>query len=283
MGPVEVRTFCDGEGLFPLPLHDAFHIHGSGRRLTRPEWARYRARHPGVFDHSGERWFLHVRCFVVRTPDATIVVDTGLGRTPAPGARWLGVEGRLPDAMAEAGIDPASVDVVVLTHLHLDHAGWTVRRDEAGPRPTFPRARYLVHRDDLTRPEDDDHRWSIAPLERAEVLEPVTGEMELAAGIRLVPTPGHTPGSQTVLVDTGEGTIALWGDVANHPAQIEDPAICSAGDHEPARTVATREDVLARAVDQRWLIGSSHFAEPFGRVTAADGARAWRATRDAEG
>ncbi len=90
----------------------------------------------------GDEWRLPCGCFVIRTGERTILVDTGLG----PKGLWDGGEreGGLPDSLGALGVSPDEVDVVFLTHLHIDHVGWNT---DAEGVVAFPRARYVVHRD----------------------------------------------------------------------------------------------------------------------------------------
>ena len=138
--------------------------------------------------------------------------------------------GTAPEELAAAGVEPDEIDLVVLTHLHLDHIGWNLAWDGDRPRPRFPRARYLVQRADwelfATWGDEDDRAAfdrCVAPLQSLGVAELLDGDRVLDDQLSLVHTPGHTPGSQSLLVRSGDDAALLWGDVANHPAQVGEP------------------------------------------------------------
>ena len=275
VGSAQVTALCDVVGEFPAALDRAF------PGVEREAWAPYRRRYPEALSGT-DRWRLRVWCFLVRAGGRVVLVDTGVGSAWAPGARWIGASGRLPQALAGAGVDPDEVDLVVLTHLHLDHVGWTLAWDRDRPRARFPRARHLVQRADwelFARGGDDNDREAfqrcVRPLETLGLVELIEGDQVLDGELSLLHTPGHTPGSQSLVVASGGDAVLLWGDVANHPAQISEPDWCSRGDLDPETTRRTRQLLLDRAeVEGLWL-APSHFPEPFGSVIRVEGRRCW--------
>lgn len=157
----------------------------------------------------GER--MPVVVHVVEHPDARVLVDTGLTRLH-PAAADL--DPRLvPGWQDEVGVD--SIDLVVNTHLHFDHCGGN---HLFTGRP--------VH---VQRRELDDARSGAVPTVREWVQAPgvqyvpVDGELELLPGLRLLPTPGHTPGSQVVVVETGGRPQVVCGDTAVFSGELDDP------------------------------------------------------------
>jgi glyoxylase-like metal-dependent hydrolase (beta-lactamase superfamily II) len=176
-------------------------------------------------------------------------VDTGIGGTDSPAAGWAPVPGRLLAELAAVGVGLADVDVVVLTHLHSDHASGCV---EAGA-PVFPNARHVIQQDELD--------WVTGPM-RHEVVEPlrdsiqvVNGDAGLLPGVRVVHAPGHTPGHQCVEV----GDLIVTGDALLHPVQLADPTITYAYDEDPERAVVSRLALLDRAA----IIAPGHFPQAF--------------------
>jgi glyoxylase-like metal-dependent hydrolase (beta-lactamase superfamily II) len=132
-----VEPLADGVGLLG-PLAELF------PDMSETDWAPYRDRYPELV--SGNDWRLPIMCFLVRAGDLTIVVDTGAG----PKGLWTdwmpepeSQEKLLPE-LRRHGVEPEDVDIVFLTHVHIDHVGWNAQED--GSR-TFPRARYLLHED----------------------------------------------------------------------------------------------------------------------------------------
>jgi glyoxylase-like metal-dependent hydrolase (beta-lactamase superfamily II) len=276
VGTVQVTAVCDVTADFPAPLGRAF------PEVEAAAWTPWRRRHPGAFS-GGDRWRLRDWCFVVRARDRVVLVDTGVGGPGVPGATWIGTPGRLPEELAAAGVEPAEIDLVVLTHLHLDHIGWNLAWDGDRPRPRFPRARYLVQRADWERfatggDEDDRAAFDrcVAPLEALGVAELLDGDRPLDAELTLLHTPGHTPGSQSLLVSSGTDAALLWGDVANHPAQIGRPDWGPRSDLHPELARQTRRRLLDRIETEAMWLAPAHFPEPCGTVTREDGARRWQ-------
>jgi len=278
VGGVQVTAVCDVTGDFPDPLEEAF------PQVPAAAWAPWRRRHPEAFSGT-DHWRLRDWCFLVRARDRVVLVDTGVGGPGVPGASWIGTPGRLPEELAAAGVDPDEIDLVVLTHLHLDHVGWNLAWDGDRPRPRFPRARYLVQRADweLFAARPDEARVSfdrcVAPLGDLGVAELLDGDRILDGQLRLLHTPGHTPGSQSLLVASGGDAVLLWGDVANHPAQVGRPDWGPAADVDPELARATRRQLLERVETEGMWLAPAHFPEPLGAVAKVEGAHRWRGRR----
>jgi glyoxylase-like metal-dependent hydrolase (beta-lactamase superfamily II) len=215
---------------------------------------------------SNAPWRLPINAVLVRAPDATILVDTGVG--PEPRSFMSGAGARLIDELARRGTRPEDVDVVVHTHLHVDHVGWDGH---------FPAARYVVHRDDWSffmtseslgrRPHLDE---KLSPLEKAGRVKLLTGEADVAEGVRAVPTPGHTPGHMSVRLESGGERLIVLGDVVVHEAQVADPGLVYVSDEDAALAAETRKRVLAELADDGTAMIAGHFVG-VGRVTRADG------------
>ncbi|MEV0805971.1 MBL fold metallo-hydrolase, partial [Micromonospora sp. NPDC050200] len=229
LGSITVTALTDGEGPFFQPRAEAF------PDATAAHWHEADRRDPASVTADG-RWWLPFRSFALRRGDGPVtLVDAGIGPADSPAASWAPVPGRLPAELAAAGIDPADVDTVVLTHLHSDHIGWAVTGTPG--RPYFPRADYLVQRAELAAMETINP-WLpaglVAPLRAAGRLRVVDGDTPLAPGVRLLSTPGHTPGHQSVLVDSGDERLLLTGDLLVHAVQMVDPDLAYAHEEDPA-------------------------------------------------
>ena len=158
----------------------------------------------------GERMPVYVH--VIDHPDARVLVDTGL-TTLHPAVADM--DPRLMPLGTQAEIDLADIDIVVNTHLHFDHCGGN--HLFAG-KPVYVQRREL---DDARTLEDCTIReWVDAP---GVEYVPVDGELELLPGIRLVPAPGHTRGSQVVVVETHGRRVVIAGDTAVFFAELDDP------------------------------------------------------------
>ena len=215
-------------------------------------------------------WNLPFFAFLVETGGVTVVVDTGVG--PPGGADPFLPErqGRLPAELAAAGVAPPDVDLVVLTHLHVDHVGWTM----AGGRPFFPNARYVVHRDDFewitaTRPERPYVRENVVALQATGRLELVDGPAEPSPGVRVIRIGGHTPGH--CIVDVGE--VTLLGDLAVHPHQLADPDLAYVAEEDPAATASARRRLLSGFAASGRVVGLGHLG--LGRVKRRDDGFGW--------
>jgi len=210
---------------------------------------------------------------------------TGVGGPGVPGATWIGTPGRLPEELAVAGVEPDEIDLVVLTHLHLDHIGWNLVTDGDRPRPRFPRARYLVQRADweafAARPEETRAAFDrcVRPLQDLGVADLLDGDRTVDPVLSVLHTPGHTPGSQSLLVRSGGDAVLLWGDVANHPAQVDRPDWGPGSDTQPGTARDTRRRLLDRLETEAMWLAPAHFPEPFGTVTRDTGGRHWTGRR----
>jgi glyoxylase-like metal-dependent hydrolase (beta-lactamase superfamily II) len=197
---------------------------------------------------SDDRWWLPINCVLLRAGELTVLIDTGVG--PMPRAFLPDADARLLDELAARGVTPAEIDVVVHTHLHVDHVGW----DGA-----FPNARYVVHEDDWAFFMSDESlserahlREKVLPLQAVDL---VSGEQEVAPGVVVFPTVGHTPGHMSVRA----GSLVVLGDVAVHELQLADPDIVYVSDHDAPLAAATRRDVLGMLADEGARVIAGHF------------------------
>jgi glyoxylase-like metal-dependent hydrolase (beta-lactamase superfamily II) len=244
----------DAEGPFFEPRTDAF------PDAPAELWAEADRRDPGAMRDGG--WWLRFRCFALRPADGPVIlVDTGIGPATAPARAWAPVPGRLPSALAEAGIAVEDVETVVLTHLHTDHIGWSIGEDG---EPFFPNARYVLQRADLDWANPATVDWLRPPL--GDRLSLVDGDSVLRPGVQLIHTPGHTPGHQCVLVDTGDEPFLVTGDLLVHMLQLIDPAQRYTHEVDPDAARASRTGLLARL--GRGTLATPHLGEPLVRYPA---------------
>jgi len=234
-----------------------------------------RSRFAQLFDN--ESWVLPFRAVLVRARGQTVVVDAGIGSTPS--AFLPSAQGWLEGQLADVGVGPADVDTVLLTHLHVDHVGWCAR----GGAPFFPRARYVSSAADWSffASRAQSRRLfteKLAPLRKAGVLELVElRETEVAAGVTLFPTPGHTPGHMSVrLTGAARGAVIL-GDVAVHPVQLFDPHVAYAYEVDQPLAARTRLALLGELADSDVVVVAGHFPVALGHLTRDHGGFAWRA------
>ncbi|MFJ2865682.1 MBL fold metallo-hydrolase [Kitasatospora sp. NPDC087314] len=243
------------------------------------DWLR-----PHFTDHdSALRLASHSFAFVV--DGLRVLVDTGIGNgKERANPAWHNLRTDFLERLTAGGFPPDSVDLVILTHLHADHVGWNTREVNGEWIPTFGNARYLTARAErefwagyaMDEARAQMFRDSVIPVERAGLLDAVdvpAGGVAIAPGLRLVPTPGHTPGHVAVEL-TSRGEVALiTGDCIHHPVQLAHPAIGACVDIDPRRSEASRRALLASVADTDTLVLGTHFAPPTaGRVVTHGGA-----------
>ena len=261
IGGFEISPLLDAAGPFFLRRQEAFPT------ATEQHWEAARVVDRAAFGE-GDAWELDFRCFVIRGPgDRLILVDTGVGPDGSPAAAWAPTPGRLPSELPRAGIDVADVDTVVLTHLHEDHYGWSVGLDG---EPMFPNARYVVQAREVEALPDGDSALSyvVDPLRLAGQLDTVSGAARLAAGPRggrvsLVPTPGHTPGHQSLVLEHRERQLIVTGDVLVHAVQLVDPDVGYRFEADPEVARRTRRALLRRARGRRATLATAHLGRPY--------------------
>jgi len=216
---------------------------------------------------------LGLNCLLVEGEGYRALIDTGVGsKGDERFASMYGLEesGGLPGALASMGLSVDDITHVINTHLHFDHCGGNTRRGEGGkPEPTFPRARYVVQKKEWELATDASERSQASyllenylPVKEAGQLDLVEGETEILPGLRLLPTPGHTLGHQSVLVEAEDGPVFYAADLIPTSSHLPLPWIM-AYDLHPVDTLETKRRILDRARDEQWRFYFEH--EPGGR------------------
>ena len=210
---------------------------------------------------------LGLNCLLVRTPNATILVDTGTGSKRLDKMRDVyGLNGnKLLRELKKLGLTPRDIDVVVLTHLHFDHGGGCTKRDRSGNvLPTFPKAEYLVQRacwDEAMSPNERGRASFVEddylPLQEKGNLKLLDGDYEITPGVSAKVTNGHSQGHQMVLIEAGSERIAYAGDLIPTPHHLPLPYI-AAFDQSPNDTLDQKRDLLQMAVAGGWLLIFGH-------------------------
>jgi glyoxylase-like metal-dependent hydrolase (beta-lactamase superfamily II) len=244
-------------------------------------WETYQSLYPTALC-DGTSICISATAYLVRSAGRTMLVDTGLG--PGPHQRIGNQRGRLLDDMRGAGVQPEEIDTVIITHLHFDHVGWNAQAGPAGVSPTFPNARYLVPQKDwelYRSPAEAEKRAylgaTVALYQQGRV-DLVDGEQTVTPDVTLVPTPGHTPGHQAIMVVSGNERAAIIGDAAHTPAQVQETHWSPNADHDPVLSSQTRSRMFAQYEADHTLLCAGHFPHPgFGYLTRVGNRRLYRA------
>ena len=253
---------------FRLPLR--FLMPAADIEAIRPHRGLLEPHH---VDFATQEVLLGLHSLVLRTGGLTILIDTCVGEhKPRPRrADWheRAATGYL-ERLAEAGIAPGDVDIVLCTHLHADHVGWNTRLENGRWVPTFPNARYLIGKTELAHWQEEEARDpgrhnhgaftdSVLPVVEAGLVETVEDGFELAAGARLIGLPGHSPGQIGLCLDCGKGGQAFFcGDVVQSPVQVIRTDWSSQFCSDPALASRTRVDLFGRAMDAGSLVIPAH-------------------------
>jgi glyoxylase-like metal-dependent hydrolase (beta-lactamase superfamily II) len=245
--------------------------------LTDAEGTFATMRHAFGVPDDGQ-WWLPFNAFLARTADATVLVDTGVG---PPGGSDPFLEdraGRLPQLLAAAGVEPADVDLVVHTHLHVDHVGWNM----VDGAPYFANARYLAHRGDYDTftSKNPDRRYvrdQLIALHDAGRLELFDESFSPAPGVSVEHAPGHTSGHCVVTV----GAVTFLGDAAVHEVQLADPGVAYMFEEDPAAAAARRRELLPRFAESGGLVGIAHLG--LGRIHQVGDGFGWTPVAEESG
>ncbi|UCD23398.1 MAG: MBL fold metallo-hydrolase [Gemmatimonadota bacterium] len=251
--------------------------------VPKPLWERR------ITPDSRNRIPLALRCLLVEHDAGPILVDTGIGNKEK--TKFLDIYGvensgkagptQLEDALAEVGIEPGDIALVINTHLHFDHCGGNTYIDEEGKegkegkeiRLAFPNASYVVQRGELEFAQNTNERTAASylapnhqPIAEAGKWRLVDGGVDVLPGIRLIPTPGHVPYHQSVLISDSGETACYLGDLVPTSAHVPLPWIMGY-DLEPLVTLETKRTLLSRAEAEDWMLVFEHDPEvALGRV-----------------
>ena len=207
-----------------------------------------------------------INAFAVNTGNALILVDTGASNGFGPGA------GKMPSNLASAGIDPAAVDIVFLTHMHPDHANGLINAEGAA---VFPNAELVVTEKEFAFWHDDG-MMSQAPAEMKpffqaarKAVKPYAARMrkitdgEVAPGLTAMAAPGHTPGHAMLRVGSGKDGLLIWGDIIHTASiQLPHPEWAISFDTDPDLAISSRKAVFDRVVSEGVMIAGAHLDFP---------------------
>ena len=183
---------------------------------------------PDYFDTESQMLLFSFKSYVIRTPRLTILVDACVGNhKDRPGRpQWHQQNWPYLANLAAVGVRPEDIDIVMCTHLHIDHVGWNTQLKDGRWVPTFPNARYVFAQAEYdhwqnmlgaTEVGDNVFNDSVLPVVEAGKADMVAMDHEIDHGIVLEPTPGHTPGHVALHLDSGGDSTIFTGDLFHHP------------------------------------------------------------------
>jgi glyoxylase-like metal-dependent hydrolase (beta-lactamase superfamily II) len=269
LGDVTVTRITESEGFYPITTL----LEPEG---GREDWERNSSSlAPKHWDPESNDIQASVGSYLLRSAGKNILVDTGGGngkeRPYFPPVAHLDTD-YLED-LAREGVNPEDVDMVVCTHLHLDHVGWNTVLENREWIPTFPNATYFFTNEDFEfwnplnekKPKgalinQNVYEDSIAPVHNAGQAKLWSGSLTLDENLTLVAAPGHTPGSAVINLASGSDRAIFAGDIMHNPVQIMEPHWNSCFCENPEQSRSTRKEILSRAADTSTLVFAAHFA-----------------------
>ena len=263
------------------PLLPPFEIYGDCTQAHLDQHRQWLV--PRFQDAASGLLVISIQSFLIRQNGLTILVDT-CGGDHKERARphfhrqnrnWIGT-------LRKAGVAPEDVDIVLCTHLHVDHVGWNTRLDNGRWVPTFSKARYLISQREwdywrnagpaaLVR-TGDFITDSVLPIIQSGQADLVGDSHAIKGDISLEPAYGHTPGQMMMRLGSGGGQALLCADLMHHPLQICHPAWSTRFCVDPAMARQTRVNFLKDNANSGRLVFPTHFPDPTGGAIVRDGA-----------
>lgn len=225
-----------------------------------------------------DHFMLSINAFLIHAGGRLALVDTGSGTYLGPDA------GHLAPNLAAAGVDPADIDTILLTHMHLDHSAGLADRETG--QPFFPNAELVVHEnepkhwfDDVAMARGTEREKELMFQQARDQTRPymdrmrlISGEEEVFPGITALPCPGHTPGHTGFMVNSGDKSLLIWGDIVHIPeVQVRRPDVTMVVDVDPAGAAASRRRIFEMVATDRLLVTGMHLHYPgFGHIARED-------------
>jgi glyoxylase-like metal-dependent hydrolase (beta-lactamase superfamily II) len=270
VGAVKITRVVEMEMPISYSADRPFLVEATPEALRRTPWL-----YPH-FVNEQDQMILSIHALLVEAPGLKLVVDTCVGNDKARG--MLGgqvLATPFLKHLEEAGWSREGVDAVVCTHLHVDHVGWNTMLEDGCWVPTFPKARYLIGKRELEhwRGEDRGEQQeiladSVQPILDAGLAELVEMDHRVSPEVHLTPSPGHTPGHVSVVIESEGETAVITGDMTHHPCQLAHLDWSPPFDTDPKAAAETRARLFAEWADGEVLVIGTHYAAPTaGRIT----------------
>jgi len=265
IGDIQVDRIIEGE--YPFTS-----ITGFFPALTPELLAENRAwLQPKALD-ADDMMILCIQSYVLRTPHHTILVDSCVGNGKPRPTRPIWdrkTDDTYMRALSAAGLAVEDIDIVMCTHMHVDHVGWNTRLENGVWVPTFPNAKYLFAQKEFDHWTAQNEKAPVLPFQDSVLPIVAAGRHEFVASdhalddhIRLVSTPGHTPDHFAVAMGKGRDDAVITGDLIHSPVQARYPEISMFADFDPVQSAATRRAFLERYCDTSTQCCTAHFPSP---------------------
>lgn len=267
IGDVTIHRIVEQEGGF-FPVREFLPT------LTAEMLAENRHWLQPTYVDAQDRIVLCIQSYVVETPHHKILIDSCVGNhKPRPSRKFWDqmTSDRYEKNLAAAGLSFDDIDVVMCTHLHVDHVGWNTRLENGRWVPTFPNARYLFSQKELafwterhaTKPETcvwiED---SVLPIVAAQRADQVSSDHALDDTVRLIPTPGHTIDHFSVVVGKPGADAVITGDMVHSPLQAKYPEMGMFSDYSSRQAGETRRRIFGCYCDTSTIFCTAHLPSP---------------------
>lgn len=279
IGDVKVTKILESEGPSPYPMIPE----ATPEAVLPMSWMP-----PGLLTENGDL-ILSFHALLVETGNLKIVVDTCVGdgkdRGGIPGMHMR--QGQFLEVFERIGCKREEVDVVLCTHLHVDHVGWNTMLVDGKWQPTFPRARYLFGRTEYEHWSKEVESAgesfekmivgnvladSVRPIVEAGLADFIETNHVISPEVRLVSTPGHSPGHTSVEITSGGRRGIITGDIMHHPCQLAHPHWRTVVDYDIELGISTRKRFCEEVADTNALVIGTHWAGPTAGEVVRDGA-----------
>ena len=215
---------------------------------------------------------LDLNLLLVKSNGKNILIDTGMGNTLNEKQKKIyGVEkeSNLENSLSDIGLTTESIDFVILSHLHFDHAGGIVGLNSKGEKvPRFPKAKYIIQSEEWKYALQPDERTkatysveNFRALEELGEINLVSGEKEIVPGIKVKLTGGHTKGQQVVFIQGGGETIVYPSDIIPTVSHLRVPYVAGV-DIYPLEVMETKRKLINECLQNNWMIAFDHEIDP---------------------
>ena len=266
VGDLTIHRVVEQEGPLP-PALDLFAGLTPEVLAQNREWMRK----AGALD-AEDKLILCFQSYIVKTPHHTILIDSCIGNDkPRPGRpMWnMKTNDTYMRAFAATGVSVEDIDFVMCSHLHVDHVGWNTKLENGRWVPTFPKARYIFGKAEYdywaaqhAKAEVPPFGDSVLPVVEAKRAEIVGSDFAVGDHLRILPTPGHTPGHVAFAAGRGKDDAVFAGDLMHSPLQTLYPELSPQFDVDGAQAAITRRKFLERYCDTDTLCCTIHFPSP---------------------